>query len=110
MHTRLSGSLLLGLKAGVLLHNIMSTKDPILAVAGDESHFAGWIYAFNPNSVIMLPPLEARASHWAMTTEIMRLGTTSDNGLVVIRWRGLTLLGKGYSMQFRSRRADLDNI
>jgi hypothetical protein len=80
----LSGSSPLGFKAGVLLHNGMSTKDPILAAAGDESLFAGRIYAFNSNSVIMLPPLETRASHRAMITEIMRPSTTSDNGVTFV--------------------------
>ncbi|OBT40529.1 hypothetical protein VE00_08985 [Pseudogymnoascus sp. WSF 3629] len=84
IHAGLSGSSPLGFKAGVLLHNGMSTKDPILAAAGDESLFAGRIYAFNSNSVIMLPPLETRASHRAMITEIMRPSTTSDNGVTFV--------------------------
>jgi hypothetical protein len=40
MHTGYSGKGPLGLKAGIMLHNGLSTKDPILAVAGDESQFA----------------------------------------------------------------------
>lgn len=84
MHTGYSGTSPLGLKAGLLLHNGMSTKDPILAVAGDESQFAARVYAFNANSAIMLPPLEARASHRAMTTEIMRPSATSDNGVTFV--------------------------
>lgn len=81
MHTGFSGTPPLGLKPGLLLHNGMSTKDPILAVAGDESQFAARVYAFNANSIIMLPPLDSRASHQAMTTEVMRPSATSNNGV-----------------------------
>lgn len=84
MHTGYSAKGPLGLKAGMILHNGLSTKDPILAVAGDESQFAARVYAFNANSVIMLPPLEDRASHRAMTTEMMRPSATSDNGVAFI--------------------------
>ncbi|OBT72910.1 hypothetical protein VF21_07760 [Pseudogymnoascus sp. 05NY08] len=70
IHTGLSGLSPLGFKAGVLLHNSMSTKDQILGVAGDN--------------VIMLPPLETLARHRAMTTEIMRPSTTSNNGVTFV--------------------------
>ncbi|KFY16825.1 hypothetical protein V492_01065 [Pseudogymnoascus sp. VKM F-4246] len=81
MHTGYSGAAPLGFKPGLLLHNGMSTKDPILAVAGNESQFAARVYAFNANSIIMLPPLDLRASHQAMTTEFMRPSATGDNGV-----------------------------
>ncbi|OBT81403.1 hypothetical protein VE02_10253 [Pseudogymnoascus sp. 03VT05] len=77
IYTGLGGLSPLGFKAGVLLHNGMSTKDQILGVAGDKSLFAGRI-------VIMLPPLETLASHRAMTTEIMRPSTTSNNGVTFV--------------------------
>lgn len=50
----------------------------------DESQFAARVYAFNANSIIMLPPLEARASHRAMTTETMRPSATSDNDVTFV--------------------------
>ncbi|KFY15651.1 hypothetical protein V492_01848 [Pseudogymnoascus sp. VKM F-4246] len=84
-HTGYSAKGPLGSKAGMILHNGLSTKDPILAVAGDESTFSAHIVAFNVNSVIMLPPLEDdRASHRAMTTEMMRPSAMSKDGVAFI--------------------------
>ncbi|KFX89845.1 hypothetical protein V490_06781 [Pseudogymnoascus sp. VKM F-3557] len=85
IHTGYSAKGPLGSKAGIILHNGLSTKDPILAAAGDESMFAAHIFAFNVNSIIMLPPLEDdRARHRAMTTEMMRPSAMSKDGIAFI--------------------------
>ncbi|KAI1453877.1 hypothetical protein F4805DRAFT_441670, partial [Annulohypoxylon moriforme] len=55
-HTGFSLSGPLGIRPGMMIHNGTSTKDRILAAASDESLAGCRPYAFNPNTVILLPP------------------------------------------------------
>ncbi|KAI2462984.1 hypothetical protein F4781DRAFT_418104 [Annulohypoxylon bovei var. microspora] len=55
-HTGYSFSGPLGIRPGMILYNGTSTKDRILAAAGDESQMGARPYAFNPNTIILLPP------------------------------------------------------
>lgn len=55
MQTGYSGKAPLGMRTGFLLRNGMSTKDPLLAAAGDESR---GLHAFNPDGIVFLPPLD----------------------------------------------------
>ena len=57
VHTGYSGKKPLGTRPGMLLHNGTSSKDPILATAGDESQLGARVYAFNLESIILMPPL-----------------------------------------------------
>ncbi|KLJ10018.1 hypothetical protein EMPG_14574 [Blastomyces silverae] len=68
---------LLGTRPGLILHNGKSSKDPILAAAGEEPQRATSTYEFNLNSVIQLPPLQPGAGNF--TTEIMRGAVTDDH-------------------------------
>ncbi|KFY97929.1 hypothetical protein V500_01847 [Pseudogymnoascus sp. VKM F-4518 (FW-2643)] len=54
MQTGYSGKPPLGMRTGFLLRDGMSTKDPLLAAAGDKSR---GLHAFNPDGIIFLPPL-----------------------------------------------------
>ncbi|KAK2004476.1 hypothetical protein LX36DRAFT_676869 [Colletotrichum falcatum] len=85
IHTGLSGRGPLGARRGMLLHNGTSSKDAVIAAAGDDSVFAGRAYAFNSATVVHLPPLEPRASVRGMDTEAMRAGL-ADGGEVVFRF------------------------
>ncbi|KAI1073703.1 hypothetical protein F5B20DRAFT_597268 [Whalleya microplaca] len=69
----------LGTRPGMILYNGTKTKDYILAACCDESYQAVRPYAFNPNSIILLPPWEFGSKF--MVREIMRARTTEDNGV-----------------------------
>ena len=82
MHTGYSGKGPLGNMAGFLLHNGTSTKDPILAAAGDESQAAFRVYSSNTDSVILMPSMEPCATSKPMVTERMRVTTLADYSVV----------------------------
>lgn len=77
MHTGYSGKAPLGMRTGFLLRNGMSTKDPLLAAAGDESR---GLHAFNPDGIVFLPPLDPIPKSDRMDTELLRAepGTSND--------------------------------
>ncbi|KAJ9483282.1 hypothetical protein VN97_g10133 [Penicillium thymicola] len=77
MQTGYSGKPPLGMRTGFLLRNGMSTKDPLLAAAGDESR---GIHAFNPDGIVFLPPLDPDAKSNRMDTELLcaEPGTNND--------------------------------
>lgn len=77
MQTGYSGKPPLGMRTGFLLRDGMSTKDPLLAAAGDESR---GLHAFNPDGIIFLPPLDPDPKSDRMDTEFMRAepGTNND--------------------------------
>lgn len=77
MQTGYSGKAPLGMRTGFLLRNGMSTKDPLLAAAGDESR---GLHAFNPDGIVFLPPLDPDAKSDRMDTELLRAepGTNND--------------------------------
>jgi hypothetical protein len=77
MQTGYSGKPPLGMRTGFLLRDGMSTKDPLLAAAGDESQ---GLHAFNPDGIIFLPPLDPDSKSDRMDTELMRAepGTNND--------------------------------
>jgi hypothetical protein len=81
MHTGLSMKKPLGIRPGLLLHDGLSTKDRILAAAGNESWFA---HTFNNKSILLQPPLEPQTSqdYRDMTTEIMEGSTRKELGAV----------------------------
>ncbi|KAI1762135.1 hypothetical protein GGR53DRAFT_468635 [Hypoxylon sp. FL1150] len=79
-YTGYSGRKPLGTRPGMLLHNGTSTKDPVLAAIGDESQLAAPFYAFNLNSVMLLPPLSGKADPKDFVTEVMRARTLGDCG------------------------------
>ncbi|KAK8084683.1 hypothetical protein PG997_005954 [Apiospora hydei] len=85
VHTGYSGSTPLGTLPGLILHNGLSHKDPILAGACDESQWAARVYAFNLKSIILLPPVEAAPESKEMVSELMTT-TTNDEG-VRFEWR-----------------------
>ncbi|KAK4033674.1 hypothetical protein C8A01DRAFT_19413 [Parachaetomium inaequale] len=60
LHTGYSASAPLGTRPGVLLHNGMSSKDPVLAAAGYDSQAS--FYSFNNQSVVLMPPLPGAAA------------------------------------------------
>ncbi|KAJ5355987.1 hypothetical protein N7517_010596 [Penicillium concentricum] len=69
MKTGYSGKAPLGMRTGFLLRNGMSSKDPLLAAAGDESQ---GLHAFNPDGIVFLPPLDPDSKSDRMDTEVMR--------------------------------------
>lgn len=77
MQTGYSGKAPLGMRTGFLLRNGMSTKDPLLAAAGDESR---GLHAFNPDGIVFLPPLDPDPKSDRMDTELLRAepGTNND--------------------------------
>jgi hypothetical protein len=77
MQTGYSGKPPLGMRTGFLLRDGMSTKDQLLAAAGDESR---GLHAFNPDGIIFLPPLHPDPKSDHMDTELMRAepGTNND--------------------------------
>ncbi|KAH8647844.1 hypothetical protein BX600DRAFT_443188 [Xylariales sp. PMI_506] len=81
VHTGYSNRGPLGSRMGVLLHNGVTSKDPIFAAATDESPWAVRVYAFSLNSVILLPPIEAKASAQAVVEEFMTARTVDGNGV-----------------------------
>ncbi|KAJ5177665.1 uncharacterized protein N7500_000364 [Penicillium coprophilum] len=70
MQTGYSGKPPLGMRTGFLLRNGMSTKNPLLAAAGDESQ---GLHAFNPDGIIF-------CHHLIQTPKVMRAepGTNND--------------------------------
>lgn len=64
----------LGTRPGIILHNGPTKDAPVLAAAGAESQRAAQYLAFNPRSVVLLPPLRAAPGATArdMTTTTMR--------------------------------------
>ncbi|OQD79742.1 hypothetical protein PENANT_c044G08726 [Penicillium antarcticum] len=69
MQTGYSGKPPLGMRTGILLRNGMSSKDPLLAAAGDE---ACGLHAFNPDGIVFLPPLDPDPKSDRMDTELLR--------------------------------------
>lgn len=85
VHTGIVPRSPLGTRPGLILHSGPSHKEKgtVLAAAGAES-MSSWQYlAFNPRSVIMLPPIYARreATSHDMTTEIMRGVKVDGSGI-----------------------------
>ena len=76
-------------RAGVVLHNGTTSKDPMLAAAGEEP---GW-NDFSLNSVIMLPPLPG--SPHENCTEIMRTGVSGK----VVHFRFSIEVGHGKELR-----------
>lgn len=64
----------LGTRPGIILHNGPTKDAPVLAAAGAESQRAAQYLAFNPRSVVLLPPIRAGpgATVRDMTTTTMR--------------------------------------
>lgn len=64
----------LGTRPGIILHNGPTKDAPVLAAAGAESQRAAQYLAFNPRSVVLLPPLRAApgATVRDLTTTTMR--------------------------------------
>lgn len=64
----------LGTRPGIILHNGPTKDAPVLAAAGAESQRAAQYLAFNPRSVVLVPPLRAAPGATArdMTTTTMR--------------------------------------
>ena len=80
-HNGLSAKGPLDTRPGWYLHNGTSSKDPILAAAGDESQHASVVYGFNLNTIIRLPPLQPSTKSKAMVTEFMHATTTRNHGV-----------------------------
>ncbi|KAL6237671.1 hypothetical protein BDW75DRAFT_70969 [Aspergillus navahoensis] len=86
MQAGYSGNSPLGMRTGFLLRNGTSSRDPLLAAAGDE---APGLHAFNPDGIVFLPSLDAavgsdldldpKAGFGRMDTEIMHAEPGMDN-------------------------------
>jgi hypothetical protein len=76
MQTGYSGKPPLGMRTGFLLRDGMSTKDQLLAAAGDESR---GLHAFNPDGIVFLPPLHPDPKSDRMDTELMRAEPGPNN-------------------------------
>lgn len=89
VHTGYSGRKPLGTRPGLVLRNGTGAKDPVLAAVCDESQLAARFYAFNLNSVVLLPPLSsskgAAADPKDLVAETMR-ARTLDNGGFAFRF------------------------
>ncbi|KAK7943121.1 uncharacterized protein PG986_012234 [Apiospora aurea] len=81
VHTGYSGSTPLGSRPGLILHNGLGHKDPILAGACDESQWAARVYAFDLKSSILLPPVEAVPGARDMVSELMTTKTNDEGGI-----------------------------
>jgi hypothetical protein len=79
MQTGYSGKPPLGMRTGFVLRNGMSTNDPILAAAGDESR---GLHAFNPDGIIFLPSLDPDLKSDRLDTEPMRAEPGTDSEVV----------------------------
>ncbi|OQE44889.1 hypothetical protein PENCOP_c002G07674 [Penicillium coprophilum] len=77
MQTGYSGKPPLGMRTGFILRNGMSSKDPLLAAAGDESQ---GLHAFNPDGIVFLPSLDPYSKSDRMDSEVIRAepGTNND--------------------------------
>lgn len=66
----------LGTRPGIILHDGMSTKNPVLAAAGDKVHL---VSPLDAHSDIILPPLDGsgESSSRQIDTEVMRGGTSA---------------------------------
>jgi hypothetical protein len=79
----------LGTRPGIYLHNGTSVHDSVLAAAGDEDQWSQRYYAFNNNSVILIPRLPGDddgepGREWV--TELMIGSTTGEHEGVVFRF------------------------
>ncbi|KAB5585652.1 hypothetical protein GE09DRAFT_1234167 [Coniochaeta sp. 2T2.1] len=98
VHLGLSGQGPLGTRPGIYLHNGTSTKDAILAAAGDEDQWSQRVYVFNNKSVIIVPHLlgdhsDGLAREWV--TELMVASTTRDDAGVSVIFRFAVNSGPG---------------
>ncbi|KAJ5951970.1 uncharacterized protein N7479_010383 [Penicillium vulpinum] len=77
MQAGYSGKAPLGMRTGFLLRNGMSTKDPLLVAAGDESE---GLHAFNPDGIVFLPSPDPNPKSDRMEKEVLRAepGTNND--------------------------------
>lgn len=66
---------------GLYLRNGATTKDPILAAAGDELPIPYLIKLFDPKTAIKLPPLDTEKNPRDMVTEILRASTDKEHGV-----------------------------
>lgn len=73
-------------KPGVMIRNGTSKNDPVVAAAGDESAWAARVYAFNVNTIIMIPPWEPGTNSGPTDMGMMR-GEPSGEHDVVFRFR-----------------------
>ncbi|KAJ6184808.1 hypothetical protein N7519_006109 [Penicillium mononematosum] len=78
MQTGYSGKPPLGMRTGILLRNGMSSKDSLLAAAGDE---ARGLHAFNPDGIVFLPPLDPDPKSDRMDTELLRAEPGPNKGI-----------------------------
>jgi hypothetical protein len=81
MQTGYSNKPPLGMRTGFLLRDGMSTKDSILAAAGDESQ---GLHAFNPDGIVFLPPLDPDSKSDRMDTELLRAESGTKNDISFI--------------------------
>ncbi|KAJ5817508.1 hypothetical protein N7447_007516 [Penicillium robsamsonii] len=78
MQTGYSGKAPLGMRTGFVLRDGMSSKDPLLAAAGDELQ---GLHVFNPDGIVFLPPLDPDPKSDRMDTEVMRAEPGANNDI-----------------------------
>jgi hypothetical protein len=66
---------------GFYLRNGDTTKDPILAAAGDELPIPSLVRLFDPRTSIKLPPLDTEKNPRDMITEILRASNGKEHGV-----------------------------
>ncbi|KAK2020540.1 hypothetical protein LX32DRAFT_315455 [Colletotrichum zoysiae] len=80
LHMGLGVKAPLGARNGLLLRNGTSSKDAVIAAAGDDLPLAARVHAPDkPTTIVHLPPLEPRANTRGMDTEVMRAGPAGDD-------------------------------
>lgn len=67
---------------GIYLHNGLDKKCSIVAAAGDVSQWAARPYAFNPHTIVMLPPINPRAATSSFVREHMHGIMSKKHGVV----------------------------
>ncbi|XXH02521.1 hypothetical protein Hte_008897 [Hypoxylon texense] len=96
VHTGLGGRKPLGTRPGLILRNgARGAQDPVLAAACDESQMAARFYAFNLNSVILLPPLSSKSKAAAAA-----VAAAGPKDLVAETMRARTLGDRGFAFRF----------
>ncbi|KAK4151875.1 hypothetical protein C8A00DRAFT_35445 [Chaetomidium leptoderma] len=66
---------------GYYLHNGTTTKDPVLAAAGDEFTVSYLAKVFDPTGIVLLPPLDMTKNPQDMITETIHSSATKEQGV-----------------------------
>ena len=82
IHTGIGGSRPLENRQGVILHDGLSKRDPIIAAAGDVNPIRAPVPQLSRRSIIFTPPLEPGKNHPSFDNEVMNGESSPQHDVV----------------------------